>query len=155
MIEHPRTAGWVSAASRCGRVVLAVTVIVLALGAVAYGAGSSLRLTGPGSNKLGTAFSYRIAGSATGAADYVVAWEQLYPRSGCASTYAAESTRAFLPATYGIGLETATSVARGRNFSVVARFNAVNPGKHGLCAYLIRLETGNTYAHAAAWWTNH
>jgi len=131
-----------------------VTVIVLVLAGVAYGAGSSLRLTGPGSNKLGTTFSYTISGSATGAADYIVAWEQLYRRSGCAGTYAAESTRAFLPARYGIGLETATSVAKGRTFSVLARFNAVNRGTHGLCAYLISLETGNTYAHAAAWWTN-
>ena len=134
---------------------LAVSVIVLALGGVAYGGGSSLRLAGPGSNRLGATFSYTISGSATGAADYLLAWEQLYPRSGCASTYAAESTRAFVPARYGISLETARPVAHGRNFSVVARFNAVNPGKHGLCAYLISLETATTYAHTAAWWTNH
>ena len=133
---------------------LAAGILVLVLSAVAYGAAGPLAITGPHSNKLGTAFSDRISGSATGAADYVVAWEQLYPRSGCASTYAAESTRAFLPSVYGLGLETATPVTRGRSFSIVARFNAVNPGEHGLCAYLISLETGNTYAHAATWWTN-
>jgi hypothetical protein len=99
-------------------------------------------------------FSDKISGSATGAADYLVAWEQLHPRAGCASTYAAESTRAFLPSTNGLGLETDRPVTQGRNFSVVARFNAVNTGKHGMCSYLINLDMGNTYADAAAWWTN-
>ena len=134
---------------------LGVALLVLAFSAVAYGAGNSLTLTGPRSNKLQTYFKYTIAGVAAGAADYVVAWEQLYPRAGCASTYAAESTRAFLPATYAIALETASPVARGSTFSLVARFHAVNPGEHGICAYVISLETGETYAHAGAWWTNH
>jgi hypothetical protein len=156
MIEQPPAPGRISGAnrSRRGRVLLGVTMLVLAVSAVAYGAGSSLKLTGPHSNKLGTIFSYKISGFA-GAADFVVAWEQTFPRSGCASTYAAESTRAFLPSTYGIGLETATSVRHSSAFSIVAGFHAVNSGEHGICAYLISLETGATYAHAAAWWTNH
>jgi hypothetical protein len=154
--EQPQAFERISAASRSrlARLALGVTVLVLAFSAVADGAGSSLKLTGPRSNKLGTRFSYTISGYAAGAGDYVVAWEQLYPRSGCAGTYAAESARAFLPSTYGIGLETATSVRPGSSFSIGAAFHAVNPGQHRLCAYLISLETGATYAHAAAWWTN-
>src|ERR1700733_9966213 len=96
-----------------GGVLVIVTVLALALVAAAYGAGSSLELKGPTSNELGTTFSYKISGYAAAAADYVVAWEQLYPRSGCATTYAAKSTRAFLPATYGTALETATPVKPG------------------------------------------
>ena len=68
-----------------------------------YG-GSSLRLSGPTSNKLGAAFEYTISGAAVSPANYVVAWEQFYPQSGCANTYAAESTRVFLPNTYGLTL---------------------------------------------------
>jgi hypothetical protein len=78
-----------------GAVLVVVSVLGLALGAVAYGAGSSLKLKGPTSNELSTNFSYKISGYAAAAADYVVAWEQLDRRSGCATTNAAESTRAF------------------------------------------------------------
>jgi hypothetical protein len=156
MIERPPASERLRSAGRsqCGRVVLGVALLVLTLSAVAYGAGSSLKLAGPRSNKLQTDFKYVISGVAAGAADFVVAWEQLYPRGGCASTYAAESTRAFLPATYAIALETASPVAQGRTFSLVARFHAVNRGEHGICAYAISLQTGDTYAHAGAWWTN-
>jgi hypothetical protein len=73
VIEYPRKAGWASVASTCGVVLLGVTAVVLAFVTVALGAGSSIRLTGPSSNKLGTTFSYTISGSATGAADYIVA----------------------------------------------------------------------------------
>ena len=141
---------------RYGRIVLIVaTAAALAFSAVTYAAANSLKLAGPHSNRLGTTFSYKISGYAAGAADFLVAWEQLNPRAGCASTYAAESARGFLPATYGTGLETAVPVKHGSRVSTVARFNAVNPGEHGLCAYLISVETGDTYAHASAWWTNH
>jgi hypothetical protein len=141
---------------RYGRVVLVVaTVAALVFSAVTYAAANSLKLTGPHSNRLGTTFSYKITGYAAGAADFLVAWEQLNPHAGCASTYAAESARGFLPTTYGTGLETAVPVKHGSRVSIVARFHAVNPGEHGLCAYLISLETGDTYAHASVWWTNH
>ena len=159
MIVPLRSRGETGAARRlagCARIVaLALVVLALGLAAASYGAGNSLALTGPTSNKLGVIFRYRISGFATGAADYVVAWEQLHPRSGCAATYAAESARGFLPSTYGIGLETATRVKQGTEFSIGAPFHAVNPGEHGLCAYLIGLKSARTYAHAAAWWTNH
>jgi hypothetical protein len=67
-------------------------------------AGSSLKLSGPKTNRFGTDFDYTISGAASGAANYLVAWEQYYPQKGCATTYAAESTRAFLPSTYGLTL---------------------------------------------------
>jgi len=155
MSEQLREEGRSSAARRRSGVVLGVIVVALALVAVAHGAGNALTVTGPRSNKLGTTFTYDIAGSAVGGADYLVGWEQLHPRSGCASTYAAESTRMFLPSMYDIALETARPVTPNSSFSTVAHFNAVNPGEHGLCVYLISVETGDTYAHVAAWWTNH
>jgi hypothetical protein len=130
-------------------------VVALALSTATYGAGASLRVTGPGSNRLGTTFRYRITGFAGGRGDYVVAWEQYYRRAGCARTYAAESTRVFLTSTYDLALETTMPVTPGSSYSITAAFNAVNPGQHGICAYLINLDTGDTYGHAGAWWTNH
>ena len=115
--------------------------------------GSSLRLRGPTSNKLGAAFEYTISGAAVSPANYVVAWEQFYPQSGCANTYAAESTRVFLPNTYGLTLFENKSVSH--NYSIVEQFGADHVGKHGICAYLIDLATGDTYAYAGAFWTNH
>jgi hypothetical protein len=41
------------------------------------------------------------------------------------------------------------------HYSVVEQFGAVHLGKHGICAYLINLSTGDTYAYAGAFWTNH
>jgi hypothetical protein len=114
--------------------------------------GSSLVLRGPKTNKYGSDFDYTISGTASGAADYLVAWEQYYPQSGCASTYAAESTRTFLPDTYGLTLWLNRSVSG--SYSALAEFGASHLGKHGMCAYLINLSTGDTYAHGGAFWTN-
>jgi hypothetical protein len=102
---------------------------------------------------MGVNFNYTISGTANSPADFVVAWEQLYPQTGCARTYAAESTRAFLPATYGLTLWLDRTVSH--SYSLVARFGAHNNGKHGVCAYLINLATGDTYAYGGAFWTNH
>jgi hypothetical protein len=113
---------------------------------------SSLSLSGPKTNRYGTDFTYTISGTANSPADYLVAWEQYYPASGCAATYAAESARTFLPATYGITLWMNRSVS-GR-YSALARFGAEHLGKHGMCAYLINLSTGDTYAYGGAFWTN-
>jgi len=114
--------------------------------------GDSLRLSGPKTNKLDASFSYTISGMASGSANYLVAWEQYYPQSGCAKTYAAESTRVFLPYTYGLTLFLSKSVSE--NFSASESFAALHPGKHGMCAYLISLASGDTYAYAGAFWTN-
>jgi hypothetical protein len=115
-------------------------------------AGSSLKLSGPKTNKFGTDFDYTISGAASGAANYLVAWEQYDPQKGCATTYAAESTRAFLPSTYGLTLWLNRPVSG--SYSVRAAFGAAHLGKHGMCAYLINLTTGDTYAYGGAFWTN-
>ena len=41
------------------------------------------------------------------------------------------------------------------SYSTVAAFGAQNLGTHGMCAYLINLSTGTTYAHSQVWWNNH
>jgi hypothetical protein len=115
-------------------------------------ADSSLRLSGPKTNKIGTDFDYTISGYASGAANYVVAWEQFNEQSGCATTYAAESTRVFLQSTYELTLWLNRSVSS--NYSLLARFGADHSGKHGICAYLINLSSGDTYAYGGAFWTN-
>jgi hypothetical protein len=121
--------------------------------AVAVAVSNSLHVSGPTSNKLGAPFNEEISGYAKGAANFVAAWEHYYPHSGCAATYAAESTRAFLPNTYGLTLWVDQSV-HGK-YSITAQFGAANLGKHGMCAYLISLPSGNTYAHGGIFWTNH
>jgi len=140
--------------SRRAQLAAAGALAALALvPAASVATSASLRLSGPTSNKLGQNFNYKITGVATATANFVVAWEQYYPRSGCAATYAAESTRAFLPGTYGLTLWLDQRVTG--HYSLLARFGAANPGKHGICAYLINLSSGNTYAHAGQFWTNH
>jgi hypothetical protein len=114
--------------------------------------GSSLKLSGPKHNKMNASFDYTISGNANGSANYLVAWEQYYPQSGCARTYAAESTRAFLPYTYGLTLFLNRAVSH--NYSTSQAFAAVHAGKHGMCAYLINLASGNTIAYAGAFWIN-
>ena len=126
--------------------------ISLAATARSHSGGSTLKLSGPRSNKLDASFTYTISGNAEGAANYLVAWEQFYPRSGCATTYAAESTRAFLPYTYDLTLFLNRSVSG--NYSASEGFAAIHAGKHGMCAYLINLTSGDTYAYAGAFWTN-
>ncbi|MGD0982485.1 MAG: hypothetical protein ABSA65_01550 [Acidimicrobiales bacterium] len=146
---------------RRGVLIAAAASVLAAVPCVASGAtvqasnfaGSSLRLSGPTSNKMGSAFKYTISGTALSPADYVVAWEQFYPQEGCATTYAAESTRTFLPDTYGLTLFENRSVSH--NYSIVEEFGADHLGKHGICAYLIDLTTGDTYAYAGQFWTNH
>lgn len=59
----------------------------------------------------------------------------------------------FLPNTYGLTLFENRNVSH--HYSVVEQFGAVHLGKHGICAYLINLSTGDTYAYAGAFWTNH
>lgn len=140
---------------RSVRVALLAPALALAVFAPsALGVGSSVKLAGPHANRLGSFFTYRLTGFAAGGADHVVAWEQLYPRPACAPSYAAESARTFLPLTYGLMPAGDEALTPGRTFSTNLSFHAVNPGSHALCVYLISVETGRTFAHAKASWTN-
>jgi len=51
-----------------------------------HSGGSSLKLSGPKTNKAESSFTYTISGTANGPANYIVAWEQYYPQKGCATT---------------------------------------------------------------------
>ena len=121
----------------------------------ASASGSTLHVSGPTSNLMHTNFNEGISGIAVSPANYVVAWEQFYKHAGCASTFAMESTRAFFPRTWGLTTWLARPVSAGQHYSVVAAFGAQNLGTHGMCAYLINLSSGATYAHGQIWWTNH
>lgn len=137
------------------RAIPAVVVIVAsaALASPASAGGNSMTLSGPASNPMGTNFNYVIAGSAGGPANRVVAWEQYNKLSGCAPTFAGEAVRAFHPSSvYGLTVWTSQSVSGP--YSVTAAFGADNLGVHGVCAYLVNFTTGQTYAHAGAFWTN-
>jgi hypothetical protein len=114
----------------------------------------SMRVTGPISNLMNANFNEAISGVSSSPANYVVAWEQFYKRTGCATTFAQESTRAFFSSTWGLTAWLAQPVRAG-GYTAVARFGARNLGTHGMCAYLINLSTGATYAHSSIWWTNH
>jgi hypothetical protein len=142
------------------RFILLVSAGVVALAPVAAigtasAAAGTMHISGPTSNKLHQNFNETISGVASSSANYVVAWEQYYKHSGCATTFAAESTRAFFPGSWGLTVWLAKPVTPGKSYSTVAKFGAQNLGVHGMCAYLINLSTGATYAHAGVWWTNH
>jgi hypothetical protein len=123
-------------------------------GAAAHTPGSgTLTLSGPTANKLNTPFRYTISGSASGGANHVVAWEQYNELGGCADTYEAEKARSG-SAAYEISVFVNRAITANASYSLVASFDAVHPGTHGLCAYLTNGASGQTYAHAAAWWTN-
>ncbi|MGH9020350.1 MAG: hypothetical protein ACRDV0_04960 [Acidimicrobiales bacterium] len=127
---------------------------MLTLSHGASAAGNSLKLAGPTSNKLGTNFNFLVTGSASAPANHVVAFEQVDKVNGCASTFAAEAVRLIIEnSTYGVYLW--DNVAASGTYSVTARFGADHPGVHGICAYLINLSTGTTYANAGVFWTNH
>jgi len=136
----------------------AVSAAAIALPALLPGAASasgySLHVSGPVSNLMGVNFNETISGVTASPANYVVAWEQFYKHTGCAATFAQESTRAFFSGTWGLTAWLAKPVSAG-HYSAVARFGARNLGTHGMCAYLINLSTGTTYAHGSIWWTNH
>jgi len=114
----------------------------------------TLHVSGPISNLMGVNFNETISGVTASPANYVVAWEQFYKHTGCASTFAQESTRAFFSTTWGLTAWLAKPVSPG-HYSAVARFGARNLGTHGMCAYLINISTGTTYAHSSIWWNNH
>jgi hypothetical protein len=140
--------------SRRAQLAAGAAVIGLALvPAMGVAVSNSLHVSGPTSNKIGTPFIEEISGHAKGAANFVVAREQYYRHSRCAATYAAESTRAFLPSTYRRTLWVDQSVHG--NDSITAHYGAVNLDTHGICAYLISLSSGNTYTHGGIFWTNH
>lgn len=136
-------------------VAMAASLPIMSSGAALrteHSGGATLNLKGPKTNKMGANFNYTISGSASGSANYLVAWEQFYPQRGCASTYAAESVRAYFSATYALTLLTDRTVSG--NYSVLEQFGAEHAGKHGMCAYLISSTTGATYAWGGAFWNN-
>ena len=147
-IKRVAITGFAAAAMTAAAVPTAVTG-----GAAA--SGSTLHVSGPTSNLMHTNFNETIAGVAVSPANYVVAWEQFYKHGGCAPTFAAESSRAFFPRTWGLTTWLARPVTAGHYYSVVAAFGAQNLGTHGMCAYLINLSSGVTYAHGQIWWLNH
>lgn len=126
---------------------------VITSGAAA--SGSTLHVSGPTSNLMHTNFNETISGFAVSPANYVVAFEQFYKHTGCAATFAAESARSFFPRAWGLTNWLAKPVSAGHHYSVVAAFGAQNLGTHGMCAYLINLGSGTTYAHGQIWWYNH
>lgn len=134
--------------------VSAATVPSLITGS-ASASGSTLHVSGPTSNVMHTDFNETISGVAVSPANYVVAWEQFYKHGGCASTFAAESTRTFFQGHWGLSTWLAKPVSPGHHYNVVAAFGAQNLGTHGMCAYLINLASGTTYAHGQIWWYNH
>jgi hypothetical protein len=137
------------------RFVLPIAALALAASAVAaLAATDSLVLTGPHTNRLGQNFNYSIDGYAGPQANRVIAWEQFYRRSGCATTYTAESARVHQSALYGLTQWIDAAVSPDSTYSLIARFGARNAGQHGICAYLINSSTGQTYAHDGAWWVN-
>jgi len=133
--------------------ILTATLLAFALAAQADAAAGSIRLAGPHTNTFDTFFNYQVTGRAEGAANHVVVWEQFYRRSGCASTYAAERARTGARR-YSITVFVNEPVAPHAAYALTAHFYASHLGEHGVCAYLINLASGHTYAHAAAWWKN-
>jgi len=134
---------------------IAVATVPAAISGSASASGSTLHVSGATSNLMHTNFKETISGFAVSPANYVVAFEQFYKHSGCATTFAAESTRSFFPRIWGLTNWLARPVSAGHHYSVVAAFGAQNLGTHGMCAYLINLSTGATYAHGQIWWNNH
>jgi hypothetical protein len=141
-------------AALAGGVVVVAAAVVLVL---VLTSGTSPRPTprpttsvhGPKTNTLGQKFNFTITGRASGPANYLYAWEQRIPGSGCASTYAAEKAR-----TTSYQLEQVVASHVSGPYSLVAGFSAHHLGEHGICAYLINESSGTTYAHAGAFWTN-
>lgn len=136
---------------------MAALVVVgtsIALADPASAGGDSMKLSGPATNTMGTDFNYVISGTASGPANRVVAWEQYNKVGGCAPTFAGESVRAEFQPSSVYELTVWTNEAVSGSYSVTAAFGADNAGVHGVCAYLINYTTGQTYAHAGAFWTN-
>lgn len=139
-------------AARLGALVLGLLLVVGAAAASAHrtaGCGRNrIGVRGPTANALNTSFNETVFGCATGRANYVISAEQRSPAGGCASTYRAEVRRSDFSQ-----WPTGTGRVRGR-FSLVANFDAHNPGTHGICSYLVNRTTKQTYAHAGRFWTN-
>jgi hypothetical protein len=132
-------------------ILFAALALIAASSSAAYAASNSLKLSGAAQNTLGQNFNWTIRGFAGEDANRVVAYEQFYKHSGCASTYLAERARQSKPS-YAVTLWL-NQAAHG-HYSLVAEFGADHAGVHGICAYLINRSTGHTYAHAGGWWDN-
>jgi hypothetical protein len=134
-------------------IVLVAVVATLALAGPAS-AGGTMTASGPATNTMGTDFNYVLSGTASGPANRVVAWEQAVKANGCAPTFAAEAARELFQPTSLYELTVWTNRPVSGSYSVTAAFGARNLGVHGICAYLINVTTGQTYAQAGAFWTN-
>jgi len=135
-------------------VALLAALLALAACSVADAASSTISLKGPTANNANVAFTYTISGN-TGQADFLVYYEQFNKLSGCSSTWAGEEARAlFDNNSYEITQPVTAPEHTNAKLSTAVSLFSRNPGVHGLCAYLISLANGNTYADASAWWTN-
>lgn len=151
----PRRSSRWTVVKRIAPAILVVAVVAtLALAGPASAGGNTMTASGPATNTMGSDFNYVISGSASGPANRVVAWEQAEKASGCAPTFAAEAARELFQPTSLYELTVWTNRAVSGSYSVTAAFGARNLGVHGICAYLINYTTGQTYAHAGAFWTN-
>jgi hypothetical protein len=133
--------------------VIGVGCVGLALCVSALAAGTSLHLSGPTSNKIGTSFTYKISGFFARPYDAVVTFQAL-ATSGCASTEQDELVRwhegkTAHPYSY-------IYAESNRPFSFHVHFKAKVPGKHDFCVYVVENKPeAPTGAHARAQWTNH
>lgn len=107
-----------------------------------------LKIKGPTRNAFGVRFNQVITGTASGAANEVISGEQLGWTPRCATTLAAEQSRATWKQ-----WPTGTGPVH-KKFRLVARFLARNHLKHAICSYLVNRVTKQTYAYAANYWSN-
>jgi hypothetical protein len=78
----------------------------------------------------------------------VISGEQRTPSGGCARAYRAEAARGTF-----YRWPTGTGRVHAR-FSLVVKFYSHNSGTDGICSYLVKRTTKQTYAHARRFWTN-
>ena len=139
-----RRRGWLTAGALIAASVLGWTSLAIAKSV------SSIKLTGPSSNKIGQSFAIKMSGYAAAPANRVVAGEQTSTAKVCAGKYTTEYPRNDYYPAFG------DTVGKNKRFKgLTVAFSAQVPGKHALCAYVINSSTYKTYAHAEITWTNH
>ncbi len=102
---------------------------------------AALSLSGPSSNKLGSAFSYKVSGNPSAAAEFVAVEVTGSACAASASAYSASSERVHQTVPAGA-------------FDVTFHLTAEPAGTFALCVYLLNPATHATEAHAGAHWTN-
>ena len=130
-------------------VAVSVGVAALAFAGVAIAEkSSSIKLSGPKTNKFGQDFTIKISGYAAAPANRIVAGEQTSTTQSCASKYLTENSRADYFSEYG------KTAGKNHSFNGSVSFTATHLGSRALCAYVINSKTDKTYAHAQITWTN-